>query len=105
MNVKLKRDFICIKTKLTQNFIRLFVRIFQDRCLVHFCTACHEILQFIFFPFVTAMRYLKSVLSLVQPIFLRFTHSFLDKQNLLENDSATYVARVDCSKTGFPQTS
>ena len=46
-------DFIFIKTKRTPRNVRLFVQIFKDRRLVYFCTDCHELSQFVFFPFIT----------------------------------------------------
>ena len=84
MNVKLKCDFIFIKTKFTQNIHSLvFCDFFKDRCLVYFCTYCYELSQ-CFFHLL-----LKDVFWLVYPFSLRFiAYGLLDKQNLLDSDSA-----------------
>ena len=59
--VKLKYDFIFIKTKLTQNIFTLVCANFSRT--VYSCSGCYKISQFVFSTY--SRMYLKSVLSLV----------------------------------------
>ena len=51
-----------------------------------------------FLPFITPMIYLKFVLSPVLPLFLRFAHGFVVKQNLIRV-SDNHVVWLDFRKT------
>ena len=47
--VKLKYNFIFIKTKLMQNILfACLCKFLKDRCLVYFCSVYYKISQFIF---------------------------------------------------------
>ena len=79
----MKCDFSFIKTKLTQNILFACVcEFFKDCCLVYFCTTYYKISQFVSSIYhssdIFEVCFIASLAS-----SLRFTHGFVDKQNLI----------------------
>ena len=77
------------KQSLRKTFIRCSCKFFKDCCFFfYFWTDCFELSQFVNFHLL-----LQNIFELYfmvrSSVFLKFSYGFLDKQNLLDSDSAT----------------